>query len=283
MPTLEGIWWLGAVFLLMLMGWGYANNLCLALAVLLLSLSVIFLIECHFNLEGLNLQLMSYEDQFAQRRLRWKGAYRSRSQRTRHNLKLRWDTKEQLSSEIKILPDHFIEGEFIFPYSKKWDSPFIIIESRYPMGLFRAWSFQKIDNVAWVYPEPILENESTQVSHSSESETERYKISSSGDEPHESKFFETGDSSNRIDWKYYARTQSLRLKTYLEHESKLFYYSWPYLAGDEYSKKILTGHIQRHSQREEKFGFKIGSLELPPEIGPHHVQTVLRAITEAKV
>jgi uncharacterized protein (DUF58 family) len=281
MPTVAGLWWLGSVFLLMLMGWGYANNLCLALAVLLLSLSVIFLIECHFNLEGLRVQRISFEDQFQGAPSSWRAQLKDLTQRSRKDLWLRWDGPQKIQGEMRLLSVQSAEGELSFPRTGRWRSPTLILESSYPLGLFRAWSFQKCESEVWVYPAPLARGVRLDQYHQDDSQTERYKVSTSGDEPHESKVFEPSDPYNRIDWKQFAKNRELRVRTYQETQTSVFYYQWPYLSGDELSCRKLVGLIEEHYARVEKFGFKSSGLELPPQCDPYHRQKVLRSLTES--
>ncbi len=281
MPTFAGLWWLGTVFLLMLMGWGYANNLCLALAVLLLSLSVIFLIENHFNLEGFKFQRISFDDQFAGLTSSWRGQVKDLTERTRKDIELRWDGNEKIMGNILFKSNQSAEGEMTFPKSARWHSPTLIIQSTYPLGLFRAWSFQHCEMEAWVYPAPIPQGKRITEHHEDESQTELYKISTSGDEPHESKMYESSDAYNRIDWKQFAKNRELRVKTYQEAQSSVFYYQWPYMAGDQNACRQLVGLIEEHYARIEKFGFKNQGLDLLPECDPYHRQRVLRSLTES--
>lgn len=281
MPTSAGLWWLGSVFLLMLMGWGYANNLCLALAVLLLSLSVIFLIECHFNLEGLRVERISFEDQFHGSPSPWRAQLKDLTERSRRELRLRWDGAEKFSAAIRLSSRGSAEGELVFPRPGRWLSPTLILESSYPLGLFRAWSFQHCEIQAWVYPSPLPQGQRFAQEHAEETHSERYKISTSGDEPHESKVFEPSDPFNRIDWKQFAKNRELRVRTYQETQASVFYYQWPYLDGSEKSLRQLIGLLEEHYSRSERFGFKAQGLELTPECDPYHRQKILRSLTEA--
>lgn len=284
MPTRDGLWWIGANILLFMMGWGYSNNLCLSLALILLSLSMIILIEAHFNLDGIRIRSLSIEDQFAGLPARWICDLSVKRIRQRRGIKLTWDGPGPVG-DLQIdetQEKSSAHGTWQFDQSQVWQHSTVVTKSTYPMGLFRTWSYHQVPIEAWVYPKlrvgPIITSQGQSVNHGSPKEV----VSSSGEEPSQHRKYLAGDSVSRIAWKSLAKGQELQTKTFLENQSSLFYYEWPYGNGDESSKEILVTIIERHFKATESWGLKIASRFLRPDNSATHRKMSLRLLTESK-
>jgi uncharacterized protein (DUF58 family) len=93
-----------------------------------------------------------------------------------------------------------------------FDLPPLTISTRYPLGLFRAWTNIQLNNDAIVYPKP-----SHPFEHKPENgtNTEGQGIKGRGfDDFSGFKSYQTGESLKHIHWKAYAREQGLLTKTF---------------------------------------------------------------------
>lgn len=276
-PTIEGLWWIGTVVLLMVMGWGYTNNLCLAMAMILLAATVVLLMEAHFNLDTLRPCTLVVEDQFAGEPTRVQVWWTSKSKRLRKKLRLRWDGPGPESEEFNV-------GEAIswrFPKRGKWQATHVIVSSTYPLGLFRAWSYHKVSVEAWVYPERAPGPVGIAWLESGEGEAQTQE-SLSGDEPGDFRRYQLGDSPTRVAWKVLARGLPAHTKTYLSESQRQFHYAWPMGGEAEESLRRLSSVIAKHAELGEAWALRVRNQEFPLGSGVLQRQKCLRALAEAQ-
>ncbi|MFN9113982.1 MAG: DUF58 domain-containing protein, partial [Bacteroidota bacterium] len=225
MPTINGWWWLGTLFLLLLIGWGYANNLVLALAVLLCAFTLVLLLEAHFNMHGIRLQRLSIEDQYALEGAAFKLTWTQSFARHRQALEILWDEDSAIASKLAT-EHHWLLGMWIFPKRGYWSSTFVRLTSSYPLGLFRTWSYHRLDAVVWIYP-PRLPGPVEVSSDQFEGETVRSIISNTGEEPAGLRRYQDGDSLSRVVWKSLARGRDLHSMELESEASAHKYFTWP--------------------------------------------------------
>lgn len=282
LPTTEGLWWLGTIGLLMIMGWGYTNNLCLALGMILAAITVVLLLEAHFNLEGLRPDKVIIEDQFLGRSSLVRYWWKSKKKRARHKIVLSWDGMGPVGTPQSHLPATAGEilTEWNFPTRGLWQHTHIVLSSRYPLGLFRAWSYHPQHVEAWVYPRPIPGRPAKKEGADGEGEA-RLIESSSGDEPGDVRRYQEGDSPTRVAWKVMARGLGAHTKTFLTESQEMHDYLWPWGAADEEARSKLAFAIENHHLAHQSWGLTVHQKNFGFHFGRQHQQQCLRALTVA--
>lgn len=278
MPTVNGWWWLGTLFLLLLIGWGYANNLVLALAVLLCAFTLVLLLEAHFNLHGIRLKRLSIDDQFAQEGAHFRLSWVQSFSRKRQALQLLWDGTPGVCSTLNP-EQEFLSGIWVFPKRGHWSSPFVRLTSDYPLGLFRTWSFHRVDASAWIYPArlPGLVDVITQ---EFEGEAVRSVSSLTGEEPAGLRRYQEGDSMSRVVWKSLARGRELHSLELESEASARKYYAWPSRNGGEMARSALCFAISQEYQNNQAWSLKVGDQHFAMSSGREHLRQCLRALSE---
>mgnify|MGYP001044603633 CR=1 FL=1 len=279
-PTIEGWWWMGTLFVLMLMGWGYTNNLCLALGMILSAVTVVLLMEAHFNLDGVRLNVLSVEDQHQGQAAPWRLWWQAKRSRARHKLFLHWDGAGP-AGEFSLPEKTEGEAHGAWEFSQRgvWRNTHVKLASTYPLGLFRAWSYHKLPTEAWVYPKQVPGSVPNRLWDEGIGQTRAYE-SHSGDEPGEFRRYQESDSPTRIAWKAMARGLPLHAKTFVEEKSQRAFYQWPWGTGDETARGRLAYMIEQHYRGQESWALQIHGQTLLPDSGALHRQRSLRALTE---
>jgi len=98
----------------------------------------------------------------------------------------------------------------------RWKAPVLSLESRAPFGLFRAWTWLRLDAAALVYPKPqgdapLPESDDPLGTH--------HRQAGSLDELAGLRAFREGDSPRQVAWKAYARGAPLLVREYLGQSS----------------------------------------------------------------
>lgn len=163
LPTRAGLSFAVVVMVLLLAAINEQVNLGYALAFLLAGAGMAALYQTHGNLQGVSLRLQSLHSVHAGQVLRLPVALNNQHRRLgRHGL--------QISVDIRSLPRELVTGasplqvelapgsegtvEVDVPTRQRgWLSlPRLTIETRYPLGLFRAWAFWRPESRVLVWP-----------------------------------------------------------------------------------------------------------------------------------
>ena len=279
-PTIEGWWWIGTLILLMLMGWGYTNNLCLALAMLLLAVTVVLLLEAHFNLDGLRLKRLMIEDQFQGLPASWRLFTHETRRRDRRKVWLKWDGKGP-EGELRATGQlGEWSGDWRFAQRGRWQQQYVVLRSRYPLGLFEAWSYHRLSVDAWVYP-ALCAGDVPTFGKPSEMGDQRLVAATSGDEPGELRPYGLGDTPSRIAWKTLAKGLPPYTKTFLESSAEQTYFVWPWGSGDETARSRLAFQLNEQCLNQRPWELVVHQRVFAPRLAKFQRQAALRALAEA--
>ncbi|MFT7091866.1 MAG: hypothetical protein ACJAYW_001829, partial [Candidatus Azotimanducaceae bacterium] len=159
LPTRHGLYFVVLILFMMLAGINYQNSLIFALAFLLVSLFMVSILHTFRNLSGLSLQGGHGTSVFAGEDAEFTVTLNRAGNRTFEALNVGWhvdmmqgaDLLDASSCRIKIYVPTQQRGRF---------SPGrMLVQTYYPVGLFRAWSWVDLDLHAVTYPSPSFAGE----------------------------------------------------------------------------------------------------------------------------
>ncbi|SDZ90183.1 DUF58 domain-containing protein [Microbulbifer marinus] len=284
LPSRAGMGFLLVVALLWLLGTNYENNLVIALTFLLVSLFAVLPVHTFANLSGLRLQLLAARPAFA-------GDYAeadidvSRSgSRVREWIRVGWpaeegaylDLYERSSAEIRVALPVVARG--------KVRAPRLRIESRFPLGLFRCWSWVDLDIEFLVFPQPLSAGPLPIGATLSDSESDDLSVAPQalrgGDDFAGLKPYQPGDSLRHLAWKQYAGGRDLYNKNYESHADTRLWLDWELLGGRDVETRLSNlCHWALQAERQQiAYGLRIPGSKLAPAQGADHLQRVLTAL-----
>ena len=244
LPTRQGAAFGGMLMVMLLGSANYNNGLGYALSFLLASLALVSLIHTYRNLAGLRLLLRNGDSVFADQLARFDLIVDNRGGRGRPAVIVRcrplrapretsprrwwqWPIKRPSGPSGAAKPDH-VEHDvvarteiaadalqrvelFVPPWQRGWlRVERIVIATRYPFGLFRAWSVPQFNARALIYPTPAGDYALPVPS------TGTRLLAGQGlsgeDDFTGLREYRPGDSPRRINWKALAREQGLLVK-----------------------------------------------------------------------
>ena len=311
LPTRQGVAF-GAVLLLMLLGSvNYNNGLGYALSFLLASLVLVSLIHTYRNLAGLGLRLTAGPAVFAGGVASFELIVDNRGQPQRPAILLRlrpqeprpggldtalltsrerrravknWrDTRHRSDTllEVDIPPDSL--QRIPLPVAAKvrgWlAAERFVIASRYPFGIFRAWSTPKAAARCLVYakpapPRPLPPAQGGSVSNEGRHGRGREDFSGLREYRH-------GDSPRRIHWKALAREQGLLVKQFEGGMPAQLRLRWRDTVGPtEVRVAILTRWALDADSAGHQFSLELEDehINAKPSGGSAHLGAVLAAL-----
>jgi uncharacterized protein (DUF58 family) len=155
----------------------------------------------------------------------------------------------------------------------------VALQTRFPLGLFRAWSYVELDAVCIVYPQPEppgipLPLPSAEFGEGS--------VSAVGNEDFAGlRAYSAGDSPKRIAWKADARGQGLLSKVFGGRAHAHLWLEWDRAgAGLDVEAKLarLTRWVLDADAQDIAYGLRLPDHTVAPDTGPGHRDRCLQLL-----
>ncbi len=157
--------------------------------------------------------------------------------------------------------------------------PRLTVGTRYPVGLFRAWSYVQPDVRALVYPRP--DDSALPPPAFVPDRGETLSAGAGTDDFAGLRPYQPGDSPRHIAWKSAARDTRLLTKTFSGRgaaELWLDYASLPPALGVEARLSRLTRQVLLAEEAHLAYGLRLPGRELAPHFGESHCDACLKAL-----
>jgi uncharacterized protein (DUF58 family) len=261
------------VLLLMVMLLGavnYVNSMAYLMTFLLGSLFMVCMLHTYRNLRGLVVRCSDADPVFAGEQARFPLLFDNRGGAERPALQVRTTTPRSTRAKRERAAAVSVELSLVAnqPGRRVLEVPApqrgilhldrLIVETRYPLGLFRAWSY--LDGPSGtVYPRPGG-------THALPPSQEIESDSDAGRRPGSDDFsgfaaYRAGDSIRRIDWRALAREQGLLVKRFSGSGGRSLVLFWGLLP-DAMPVEARLAQLCRWVLEAERQGFHY-ALELP--------------------
>ncbi len=282
LPTSQGVGFIVLCCLIWLLGINFENNLALAMCYLMLSLFVVCIHHSFNNLSGLTITALNAGQCFKGEDVEMELLVSRRGKRPYENVHLTWpegngvsvDLQEQAEARIKL---------YVPATQRGWFKPGrLLVETVYPLGLIRCWTWLDLDFQALVFPAPVSRGLMPEVA-SSEKEGTVLRASGSEDFVGFSEY-RAGHSLRHVAWKQYARGQGLLLKDYGDFHSPQLWLDWESLPGLGKEARLSALCFwaleldRKNGGGVQQFGLRLPGVEIAPASGAHHKQQVLKAL-----
>lgn len=278
-PTLTGYCFGGALLLMLLVAINYQNSLAYALAFVLASLGLLTALHTWRNLAGLELQAQLADSCFAGEQ----GLFSVRLEAAGHDrqgILLGW--KAPLTSQTDVTVGQGVQLLLGLPTSRRgWlRAPRMRIETRFPLGIWVAWSRVDLDMQLLVYPQPVEAGLPLAAAHNEDDSSEGLLAMQQGTDDYQGlETWQQGDSLRRIDWKAWSRGQGLWVKQFGELQGSDMQLDYSQLQGDsEHRLSVLCHHVLRLDAEARPYSLQLPGQLLGPDSGPGHRSACLTAL-----
>lgn len=275
-PPAAGFAFTALLLVLLLTAINYQNALVFALAFLLGSLFTAAIGHTYRNLAGLELAGVGaapvFAGEHAEFRLRVRG-----SARGHRALRLGWPG--ELPVELSVPPSG--EVTVCLPFAtaaRGWCVPGRLrVETRWPLGLLRAWSWVDLDLRALVHPRPLP---GAVPAREGVADGEGSGVAGRGDDFLGLREFRDGDPLKHVAWKAWARGGELRVKTFGGRVDRRHWLELDALPGLDLETRLgrLCARALELERAGEPYGLRLGATALAPATGEAHRAEVLRAL-----
>jgi uncharacterized protein (DUF58 family) len=276
-PTRTGFVFSGLLLLLILGAVNYQASLVYAVAFLLGSLFLVTILYTFQNLSGLQLELVNARPGFVGEDLEFTVRVVRPQGKSREGIQLGWPSgimqwAELLDKEADTVR-LYVEAQ-----RRGYQDPGrLLVETYFPLGLLRAWTWVDLNARALVYPKPVFQD--FPISQQGPRDEGQLIDPFGSEDFRDIREYRPGDPTKHIIWRSYARSDELMVKQYASFvEPRLWLNLDDVSGGIEEKLSRLTGMALKATRQDREFGLKLGNLKLSPGLGDAHLETVLREL-----
>jgi|TARA_B100002003_G_scaffold128795_1_gene119074 uncharacterized protein (DUF58 family) len=278
LPTKEGILFSFLIVFMVIAGINYQNSLIFALAFLLASLFMVSILHTYRNLSGLTIMAGGTLPAFAGEDAEFTVVLSRFGVRTYEALLLGWNIDLLLGADL--LEDEEVKVKlFVETRVRGLMNPGrMLIQTYYPVGLFRAWSWLDLDMKTIVYPRPVPAG-AIPFSESTSSDGEL--IQREGvDDFYGLRDYQQGDPLKHVAWKSYARTDELLTKQFAAFADRRVWLEWDFFPGMDKEARLsrLCHWVLKLDTGNDEYGLRLPGVEIAPGRGPEHREEMLKTL-----
>lgn len=155
----------------------------------------------------------------------------------------------------------------------------LMLETRFPLGLFRAWSYVDPDARCLVYPRPVR---SPLPPHSPDPRAGTARAQAPGNDDYSGlRAYQPSDSPRHVAWKAAARSGDILTKQFSGEAAAELLLEWarlPHGIGTEERLSRLAGWVLAAERDGLRYGLRLPGVEIPPDHGASHRAACLQAL-----
>jgi uncharacterized protein (DUF58 family) len=289
MPSGRGAIYFLVIVVLVLTAATYNNNLIFILAFFLAAMFVVSMLQTHFNIKSVRLDFLSVDDAFEGEKLTM--LFHLYKKRRGRKIALCLRSRSKVWTTVEAGRDDLTPHEPRKPVRMSIKAykrgvhplPEVILESFYPVGLFRAWKIFRPQGEMIVYPRSTGHRGLEPSNFEHGEEDLGLRTSPEGDFG-ELKAYQPGESYHQIAWKHYARTGHLYSKVHWGQEHKFYRIPWdPHGANEEVYLRQMSQWVRQAVEENASFEMELPTFSIPPGNGNDQANACWRALAALKV
>jgi uncharacterized protein (DUF58 family) len=155
----------------------------------------------------------------------------------------------------------------------------VMLETRFPLGIFRAWSYVEPDARCLVYPRP--ERTPLPVASASDAPGTTQALHSGNEDFAGLRSYQRADSPRHVAWKAVARTGEMLTKQFSGEAAQELWLDWRLLPaglGVEQRLSRLAGWVLEAERKGASYGLRLPGVDIAPGRGDAHRAGCLQAL-----
>lgn len=278
LPTRAGVMFTLILGVMLLGTINYSNNLGYLFTFLLGSIGIVDMLHTYRNLLRLEIRAGSVVAVFAGEPARLPVIFDNPGPAKRLALELGLPKQSEPVLVDISQGQTIIELDLPNRQRGRHNLPRFVIATRFPLGLFRAWTHVHFDQHYLVYP--------ALAQHAPLPPASVYTLSLTGDQGHGTDDFaglrnyHPGDSLRHVHWKALARQQGMLTKQFGGDRSEELWLDWQVLQGHDVETKLsILARWVIHAERDGQcYGLRMPGSEIKPARGTLHRHRCLETL-----
>ena len=158
--------------------------------------------------------------------------------------------------------------------------PVVRVESRYPFGLFRAWTIWRPAGRQWIYPRPESPTPPWPQVEAAQGDDRPAARAGAGTEFEGVRAYRRGDTLRQVVWKKAARTGELISRETAGAVQRELVLQWQQAQGMDTEARLsrLAAWVVAADAAGHRWGLALPNAELAPDNGAPHRHAALRAL-----
>ena len=277
-PSMLGLYFLCMTGVLWMLGTNYQNNMVLGLVFLLVSVFLIAILQTFSNLVGLDITFKKATPVFAGDDVEFIFSVTNPNRRHREALECSWQDDDRDHVVFDVPPGETVIVRIPLKSARRGrlKPGRLLLQTYYPLGIFRCWTWIRWDIETVVYPKPI-EIPQMKSTVTTDEEGDGLHPTQNGDDFSALHEYRDGDSLKHVAWKSYAREQGLYTKEFKQNLSQELWLDFDAAVGVDVEHKIsgLAYWAIRFHQMDENYGLRLPGQDVLPDKGERHQMDVL--------
>lgn len=274
-PTRHGFLFAIVLVAMLLGAMNYSNSLGFILTFLLASLAIVSILHAYHNLADLHIEGVRAEPVFAGQTATFRIVFNNPTAVARNAISL--NTEAGINVTVDLAAETLTTVAISVPAPRRGRLALgrLTLESRYPLGLFRAWAYWHPPSTATVYPHPapplplpVGTGDGGPWRDAPERGTDDFRGF---------RDYHPGDNLRHINWKAAARGQGLQVKQFATNKSEILWLKWEQTEAPSVEARLsqLCRWVLEAQRLGLPFGITLPDSELPPALDERHVQRAL--------
>lgn len=277
-PSRTGFFFGCSLLVMLIAAINFENNLSYALTFLLATLFIVATLHTYANLSGLTIRAMRAQPAFSGQQSEFLVMIERSKKRDHYALYLKWPASSE--TIINLVEDDNVKVQLHMPVDKRgWFHPGrLLVESTYPLGLLRCWTWIDLDLYALVYPRPVASAELPGLATDTPDGAAAMVVGN--DDFYGFRDYRKGDSLRQVHWKGMAKGQSMQTKQYTAYADRSVWLDWELFSGMGVEQRLshLCYWVLTFDDRREEYGLRLPGVTIDPAVGEKHREQVLKAL-----
>ncbi|MFT5580119.1 MAG: hypothetical protein ACI9WS_002879 [Paraglaciecola psychrophila] len=277
-PSKAGLWFGMLLLLMLLAAVNYQNNMAFALVFFLSSLFIVTIMHTFANLSGLSFKALRAGPAFVGDSVPFELLLSREGSKSYFDINIYWPHSEvqlvTLMSQQQRVKLHLTAARRgLFKPGR------LKVETFYPLGLLRAWTWIELDWAALIYPAPLAcEYSALSLSDSDHAAAEPVPGS---EDFYQFRHYQAGDTLKHLFWKGYAKGGELQTKQFVSYRQQSSWLNWDNVDGSvETRLQKLCYQVLELEKSGRDYGLKLPAQSIAPDQGERHLQRVLTALAK---
>lgn len=280
LPTSHGFLYVAATTLIFVTAINYVLSLAFGLAFLMVSLFILSILHTFRNLQHLTVKGVGGDAVFAGEDACFTVLLQCYAERLHEALELSFP--KSLISRADLIEGEQQRVNIYLPTRCRGvlKAPRLKVQTRFPLGLWRAWSMLDLDMRCLVYPTPVPGPLPGAESRAGSGKGQ--SAQPGGDDFHGLRNYQPGDSPKQVAWKNFARGQGLKVKQFVDSSDDRFMLDWEMFAGLDAEARLsrLCFWVLELARSDVDYGLNIPGVRIAPGRGDAHRNRLLSALAQ---
>ncbi|MFA7553276.1 MAG: DUF58 domain-containing protein [Spongiibacteraceae bacterium] len=277
-PSQPGCWFFVVLLVMLIAAINYQNNMTFALVFLLLSVFIVTILHTFANLSGLTLSALRTFPVFAGENAEFELLVARSGNKDYFDINIGWPASDHYAVTLTDCSSQ-VFSLFLPATQRGYFKPNrLLVETRYPLGLLRAWTWLALDIEVLVFPKPLPCVLAGEAFIDQGEEGGVINVTSS-DDFYALTPYRAGDPLKHIDWKSYAKGQELQVKQFASFQEQRIWLELQLFTGSlEQRLSKLCYWVLELEKNNVEYGLRLGDEKITPAKGQQHQLRVLTAL-----